>query len=79
MKSLFRGLVTISLFLISVASTSAQKVEFSADMRVSDGAGRTQTLRLYVGNMRARFDLLKPENDASGIGSILMRNRIKNK
>jgi hypothetical protein len=47
MKSLFRGLATISLFLISVASTSAQKVEFSADMRVSDGAGRTQTLRLY--------------------------------
>jgi hypothetical protein len=41
-------------------------------MRVSDGAGRTQTLRLYVGNMRARFDLLKQENDPSGIGSILI-------
>lgn len=48
------------------------KIEFSADMRVSDGAGRTQTLRLNVGNMRARFDLLKQENDASGIGSILI-------
>jgi hypothetical protein len=49
MKSLFRGLGTISLFLISVASTSAHRVEFSADIWVSDGAGRTQTLRLYVG------------------------------
>jgi hypothetical protein len=70
MKSLLRGLAL--LFLISVKSTSAQKVEFSADMRVSDGSGRTQTLRLYVGNMRARFDLLKQENDAGGIGSILI-------
>jgi hypothetical protein len=43
-----------------------------ADMRVSDGSGRTQSLRLYVGNMRARFDLLKQENDAGGIGSILI-------
>jgi len=61
MTSLFRGLAAISLFLISVASTSAQKVEFSADIRVSDGAWRTQTLRLYVGNMRARFDLLSQQ------------------
>jgi hypothetical protein len=60
MTSLFRGLAAISLFLISVASTSAQKVEFSADIRVSDGAWRTQTLRLYVGNMRATLRSFEP-------------------
>src|SRR4029077_15507703 len=52
--------------------TLAQKVEFSADMRVSDVAGRSQTLKLSVGNMRARFDLQKQGNDTSGIGSILI-------
>jgi hypothetical protein len=72
MKAFSRGLATISLFFMSAVSTSAQKVEFSADMRVSDGAGRTQTLRLFVGNMRARFDLPQQGNDTSGIGSILI-------
>lgn len=62
----------MSLCLILAVSTSAQKVEFSADMRVSDGAGRTQTLKVFVGNMQARFDLPKQGNDASGIGSILI-------
>jgi hypothetical protein len=58
MKAFSRGLATtISLFLISAATALAQKVEFSADMRISDGVGRTQTLKLSVGNMRARFDL----------------------
>jgi hypothetical protein len=41
-------------------------------MRVSDGAGRTQTLKLFVGNMRARFDLPKEGDDIRGIGSILI-------
>ena len=72
MKAFARGLATISFFLMSAMSTSAQKVEFSADMRVSDGAGRTQTLKLFVGNMRARFDLPKQGDDTSGIGSILI-------
>lgn len=72
MKAFSRGLATISLFLMSALSTPAQKVEFSADMRVSDGAGRAQTLKLFVGNMRARFDLPKQGNDTSGIGSILI-------
>jgi hypothetical protein len=53
-------------------SASAQKVEFSADMRVSDSPGRTQTLKVFVGNMSARFDLPKEGNDTSGIGSILI-------
>jgi hypothetical protein len=73
MKAFSRGLATtMSLFLMSAVSTLAQKVEFSADMRVSDGAGRTQTLKLSVGNMRARFDLQKQGDDPSGIGSILI-------
>jgi len=73
MKAFSRGLATtISLFLISAATALAQKVEFSADMRISDGAGRTQTLKLSVGNMRARFDLQKQGDDPSGIGSILI-------
>jgi hypothetical protein len=65
-------LATMSLCLMLAVSTSAQKVEFSADMRVSDGAGRTQTLKVFVGNMQARFDLPKQANDTSGIGSILI-------
>jgi hypothetical protein len=72
MKAFSRGLTTISLFLISALLTSKQKVEFSADMRVSSGTGQTQTLKLFVGNMRARFDLPKQRTDTSGIGSILI-------
>ncbi len=72
MKAFTRGLASISLCLLSAVSTLAQKVEFSADMRVSDGTGRTQTLKLFVGNMRARFDLPKQGDDPSGIGSILI-------
>jgi hypothetical protein len=68
----FRGLSIIPCFLMLVTSTWAQKVEFSADMHVSDGAGRTQTLKVFVGNLRARFDIPKDENDTSGIGSILI-------
>src|SRR5258708_24330355 len=41
-------------------------------MRVTDRAGRTQSLKLFVGNMRARFDLPKQGDDTSGIGSILL-------
>ena len=72
MKAFSRGLATISLFLIAAMSTRAQKVEFSADMRVADGRGPTQSLRVSVGNLRARFDLPKQENDTTGIGSVLI-------
>ena len=72
MKAFSRGLAFILLLLMATVATSAQRVEFSADMRVSDGTGRTQILKISVGNMRARFDLPKQENGASGIGSILI-------
>jgi len=62
----------MSLVLLSTISTRAQKVEFSADMQVSDGSGQTQILKLFVGNKRARFDRLKQGNDGNGIGSILI-------
>jgi len=44
----------------------------STDTRVTDGAGRTQIPKVSVGNLRARFDLLKQENDTGGIGSVLI-------
>jgi hypothetical protein len=72
MKVFSRRLAIISFLLISAVSTRAQSVEFSADMRVADGTGRTQALKIFVGNKRARFDLLKQGNDPSGIGSILI-------
>jgi hypothetical protein len=72
MKVFSRRLAIISLLLISAVSTRAQSVEFSADMQVVDGTGRTQALKIFVGNKRARFDLLKQGNDPSGIGSILI-------
>ena len=72
MKILSRRLATISLLLISVVPTRAQRVEFSADVQVSDGTGQTQTLKLFVGDKRARFDRLKEGNDDNGIGSILI-------
>jgi hypothetical protein len=71
-KAFSQLLATMSLCLTLAVSTSAQKVEFSADMRVSYGAGRTQTLKVFVGNMRARFDLPKEGDDTRGIGSILI-------
>lgn len=73
MKALSRGFPAILLlFSISSVFTRAQQVQFSADMQVLDGTGRTQTLKLYVGNRRARFDRLKQGNETNGIGSILI-------
>ena len=72
MKAFSRRLAAMSLVLLSTISTRAQKVEFSADMQVSDGSGQTQILKLFVGNKRARFDRLKQGNDGNGIGSILI-------
>lgn len=72
MKSFYRGLAIILLFLMSAVLASAQKAEFSAHMRMSRSAGRSQTLKLFVGNMRARFDVQKEGDDTSGTGSILI-------
>jgi hypothetical protein len=72
MRTFHYGAVTISLVLISAAFTPAQKVEFSADMQVSDSTGRSQNLKLFVGDKRARFDRAPEANESEGIGSLLI-------
>jgi hypothetical protein len=67
-----RRTAIVLLFLIATTSTWAQKVEFSADMTVTDGTGQTEMLKFLVGNKRARLDRQKQENDTSGIGSLLI-------
>jgi hypothetical protein len=59
-------------FVPKAASTSGQKVEFSADIRMLDGTGRTQAVKLFVGNMQARLDRAATEDETSGIGSLLI-------
>jgi hypothetical protein len=54
------------------ASTPGHKVEFSADMRILAGTGRTQTVKLFVGNMRARLDRQATDDETDGIGSLLI-------
>jgi hypothetical protein len=71
-KTFSRRVAVILFLLVSAASTQAQSVEFSADMPVSDGTGQTQTLKILVGNKRARLDRLAEGNDANGIGSMLI-------
>lgn len=72
MRKWISRLPTIALLVISAASTSAKKVEFSADMQVLDGAGRTQIVKLFVGNEHARLDRPTTEDETDGIGSLLI-------
>ena len=72
MQRLFRRLAIVASFLIAATSTSAQKVEFSADMKILDANGQSQTVKLYVGNKRARLDRSGQGNEATGIGSLLI-------
>jgi hypothetical protein len=53
-------------------STPAQKVEFSADMQILDGTGRTQALKVFVGNQRARLDRPTTEDETNRISSLLI-------
>src|SRR5260370_10944441 len=55
-----------------VASTPAQKVEFSADMRVLDSTERTQIVKLFIGHKQARLDRPTTEGETNGIGSLLI-------
>lgn len=72
MRRWFPRLLTIALVAVPTVSTPAQQVEFSADMQVLDGSGRTQSAKLFVGNKQARLDRPATENDTGGIGSILI-------
>jgi hypothetical protein len=55
-----------------VASTPAQKVEFSADMRILDNTERTQIVKLFIGHKQARLDRPTTEGETNGIGSLLI-------
>jgi len=72
MRRLSRGLATLALVWIAATSAPAQKVEFSADMQVLEATGQTQTVKLYVGNKRARLDRSKPGDEINGIGSLII-------
>jgi hypothetical protein len=56
--------------LLTIASTATlfaqKKIEFSANMQLLKGTGQTETVKLYVGNQRARFDRL----DTAGGGRV---------
>jgi len=72
MQGWFHKLLTIALVVMPAASRAAQKVEFSADMRVLDGSGRTQSVKLFVGNKQARLDRPAMKGEIGGIGSLLI-------
>ena len=72
MKRWFPALLTMALVALPAASTPAQKVEFSADMRILDGTGRTQIVKLFIGNGRARLDRPITRDETNGIGSLLI-------
>ena len=72
MRRRFQILPTLTLVVMAAVSTSAQNVEFSADMQVLDGTGRTQTVKLFVGNKQARLDRPSTKDETNGIGSLLI-------
>jgi hypothetical protein len=55
-----------------IASTLAQKAEFSADMQIMNGTERTQMMKVFVGNKRARFDRSTQDDKTNRIGSIII-------
>jgi hypothetical protein len=81
MRKLILGLTIVLMWALTAATqdsvpkaTSApgQKVEFSADMRILDGTGRTQIANLFVGNKQARLDRATTKDETNGIGSLLI-------
>jgi hypothetical protein len=61
----------IALLASSVTVSLAQKVEFSADMRLLDDAGKTESVKLYVGNQKARIDR-DTGGESNGITSMVV-------
>jgi hypothetical protein len=73
MRRFFQALVSVAILLTAaVTSAGAQKPEFSADMQILNTNGQTQTVKLFVGNKRARLDRSEPGNQPNGIGSLLI-------
>jgi hypothetical protein len=72
MRRSFPALATVALVVMSAAATPAQKVEFSADMQVLYGTGRSQIVKLFVGDEQARLDRPTIQDETNGIGSLLI-------
>ena len=66
-----RVVTTVLLTMVSSAISFAQKPEFSANMRLIKGAGQTETVKLHVGNQRARLDRIDSAGE-SGIGALII-------
>src|SRR5262245_54603793 len=70
--SLLRMVAAIALLMVSATAAVAQKVEFSADMRVLDGTGHTEMFKLYIGNQRVRLDRADSAGEQNGISSLII-------
>ena len=60
----------LALFTLAAFPAHAQKTQFSGDMELLNASGETQTVKLYVGNQRARIE--RTAADAEGIGTVLL-------
>ena len=70
---LLRLAATTALVLCSMTATLAQKAEFSADMQLLDRTGRTEVVKLHVGNQRAYgLDRTAKPGDANGISALII-------
>jgi len=72
MQNSVRRFLAIAFLFVFAAPTRAQKVQFSADMQLRNGSGSTQTVKLFVGDMRARLDRASTESETGGIGSLII-------
>jgi hypothetical protein len=68
---LLRVVATVLLTMVSSAISFGQKPEFSANMQLVKGTGQTETVKLYVGNQRARLDRIDSASE-SGIGALVI-------
>ena len=68
---LLRVVATVLLTMVSSAISFAQKPEFSANMQLVKGTGQTETVKLYVGNQRARLDRIDSAGE-SAIGALVI-------
>lgn len=67
-----RFAATAVLVLASTTVIVAQKPEFSADMQLLDATARTETVKLHVGNQRARLDRTGTPGDTNGISALII-------
>jgi hypothetical protein len=70
-----KNFLFVAIFTVSAATAPTahgQKAEFSADMRLIDGARQGQVVKLFVGNERARLDRTATSGEVNGISSLLI-------